>query len=166
MSGIVQGKVANLSDPFVIARFLSMCDHSDDRICWNWTGLQNTNGYGRFSLANKHQLAHRVSFEIFIGEIPDGMCVCHQCDNRLCVNPRHLWLGTQSENLKDAVAKGRVFQPDTTGEKNGNRKLDWERVRAIRRMAASGVKINLLASSFRVSHSTIREVVIGKIWRE
>jgi hypothetical protein len=158
--------MAELSDPFVIARFLSNCSHGDSAECWNWHGIMNTNGYGRFSLNDRHRLAHRVSFQMFIGQIPKGMVVCHRCDNRKCVNPNHIWLGTQSENLKDAFVKGRMKHPDTTGEKNGNRKLSWEKVRAIREMKSSGVKSFLIASSFNVSTSTIYDIVKNRIWKD
>src|SRR5690606_31986863 len=113
---------------------------------------------------DNHRLAHRFAFTLFIGEIPDGMVVCHSCDNRLCVNPRHLWLGTQSENLKDAVAKGRMHPPETRGERNGNRKLDWEKVRAIRHMHSLGSKRYLIASAFNVSPSTVGEIIANEIW--
>lgn len=158
--------MVDIRDPFVIQRFLSLCDHGSETDCWEWQGMVNTNGYGRFSLNDRHQLSHRAAFEMFIGEVPDGRVVCHSCDNRLCVNPHHLWLGTQSENLRDAVAKGRMRRPDTRGEANGNRKLNWDAVRDIRQMHQRGVKKYLIAQSFRVSPSTITEITNGKIWKE
>lgn len=153
-------------DPFVIARFLSCSSLSDDDRCWQWHGLENTNGYGRFSYKDSHVLAHRLAFRIFVGAIPDGMVVCHKCDNRKCVNPHHLWLGTQSENLRDAVRKGRMHRPDTTGENNGNTPLTWEKVRAIRAMADSGSKRFMLAKVFNVSPSTIANIIKHETWRE
>lgn len=157
--------MVDMADPFVIARFLGQCDHRDDASCWEWRGIMNTNGYGRFSFANRHRLAHRFSFSLFIGSIPSGMVVCHSCDNRKCVNPRHLWVGTQSENLKDAFAKGRHTTPDTRGERNGNRKLDWRRVMAIREMHSEGTKKYLIAQAFGVSPSTIGEIIANEIWK-
>lgn len=154
------------TDPFVMRRFLCSCDNSSDDDCWDWKGLVNSNGYGRFSLNDRHQLAHRVSFEIFIGQIPQGKVVCHSCDNRLCVNPKHLWLGTQAENITDAVRKGRNFSPDTRAEKNGNKKLDWDSVRQIRSMFRSGSKRYLIAQSFGVASSTVGEIIANKTWKE
>lgn len=87
--------------------------------CWNWCGPTNGFGYGRFSYRGKPQQAHRVSFEAFCGPIPDGLSVLHRCDNRACINPDHLWLGTYSDNLRDAWAKGR--NKGKTGHKGSSK---------------------------------------------
>ena len=158
--------MVEINDPFVVARFVSDSGYSGNDDCWNWSGMKNTNGYGRFSLNDKHQLAHRVSFQIFVGEIPSGMNVCHSCDNRLCVNPYHLWVGSQSENLKDAFHKGRHSVPDTSGGKNGNTKLEASDVAEIRRLCAQGARKNLVASVFGVSSSTVGNIVSRKTWKE
>lgn len=157
---------ATVRDPLVIQRFLRECDHGSYAECWTWRGMVNTNGYGRFSLADNHRLAHRVAFEMFIGPVPEGMVVCHSCDNRLCVNPFHLWLGTQADNVQDAVRKGRHRVPDTAGERNGNRKLDWEKVAIIRSMVAGGAPKFLVARAFQVSPSTVGGIVSNKTWRQ
>lgn len=154
-------------DPFTVARFLSMVrDHSDSECCWEWAGHLNSNGYGRFPTDNTVRLAHRVAFEMFFAPIPEGKNVCHKCDNRKCVNPAHLWLGTQSDNLKDAAAKGRMFRPDTTGERNGNRKLCWSDVRNIRRLFRNGMIRKHIAQIYGVAPSTVGEIVSNKIWKE
>lgn len=155
-----------MHDSFTIARFLSLVKDIRTEECWEWGSVLNSNGYGRFMVQNKHRLAHRVSYEIFFGEVPDGLRVCHRCDNRLCVNPMHLWLGTQSENLKDAVSKGRMKHPDTRAEKNGNTKLTWEHVRNIRAMHNTGVRKYHIASLFGVSPSTVGNIVNQETWKD
>lgn len=155
-----------LHDPFVLARFFSNVSSMGKDQCWQWTGIRNSNGYGRFPYKDAHLLAHRLAYVIFYGDVPKGFCVCHKCDNRLCVNPYHLWLGTQAENLQDAARKGRMYQPNTRAEKNGNTCLTWEKVRTIRKMKKAGTKNYHLAGLFGVSASTIGNIVKQETWKE
>lgn len=93
-------------------RFESFIDKSTD--CWNWNGYLGNGGYGRFQLAGKKFLAHRLMYWDYYGIGPNGFCVMHSCDNRECVNPEHLSLGTYKDNSKDASGKGRLANQKTT----------------------------------------------------
>ena len=87
-------------------RLLSRVEKTDS--CWLWRGALNSRGYGSMGFMKRGWLAHRLSYTVFKGDIPDGLFVCHSCDNPPCVNPDHLWVGTASDNQRDAVSKGRA----------------------------------------------------------
>ena len=89
-----------------IARFLNFINKTEN--CWLWKGSVFASGYGRFSLRQRSMKAHRVAYILFKGEVIEGKIVCHKCDNPLCVNPDHLWLGTFVENTHDMIIKGRL----------------------------------------------------------
>jgi hypothetical protein len=93
-------------------RFWSKVDVKSPGECWNWKAFRNIRGYGMCGALGKIRSAHRVAWMFSNGPIPDGLCVCHKCDNRACCNPDHLFLGTVQDNVKDAVAKGRHFVPN------------------------------------------------------
>jgi hypothetical protein len=144
-------------------RFLKYVD-KETGLCWLWLGSKNQDGYGRFSMNRKNVLAHRVSYQIYNGEIPTGMIVIHSCDNRGCVNPQHLRLGTQRENVFDMVSKGR--NGDHSGEKCGMSKLTWYDVNQIRLMSASGSYISEeIGKKFNVCGSTIRRIIRNETWK-
>lgn len=92
-------------------RFWAYVAKQDGDVCWEWTGKRDGPGYGALWVAGKTRGAHRVSWEMHNGAIPPGMFVCHSCDNRGCVRPDHLWLGTNEDNMQDAANKGRLVRP-------------------------------------------------------
>lgn len=134
--------------------------------CWEWRGnvIQFT-GYGRIKHSGRDVRVHRLAWELVNGPIPAGMCVCHKCDNRLCVRPDHLFLGTQLENIADMNAKGRARGP--RGDRHPKAKLTWESALKIRSLYATGeYSQESLASMFGVSSVTVHYVVHGKRWVE
>lgn len=121
--------------------------------CWEWSGtIQVKTGYGVAGIDGRHLSAHRVSYEVFVGPIPPGLCVLHRCDNRPCVNPSHLFLGTRGDNAKDMVSK----------ERQPNRKLTGDVVRAI---LSSDESARALALRYGVSRAAVQKVRGGKNWR-
>lgn len=126
--------------------------------CWLWTACCGPTGYGRMSDANDRVTgAHRLSWRIHFGEIPDGMCVLHKCDVRCCVNPQHLFLGTQADNVADMRAKSRGSQ--LRGDQHPRTKLSDAGVVIIRKSKESNVA---LAARFGISASRICTIRKGK----
>ena len=125
--------------------------------CWEWTGRLSIAGYGQIKDHYKTRHAHRVSYELHKGEIGRGLSVCHTCDNRKCVNPDHLFLGTPRENILDAVRKGR----HPAAETHNKAKLNWELVRQIRE---SKENPKTLGPRIGVHWSTIYRVRSGENW--
>jgi hypothetical protein len=126
--------------------------------CWIWQGKTKVSGYGQIYYNGKFWVTHRLSYALLKGEIPEGKEVCHNCpggDNRLCVNPDHLWTGTHKENMQDRNRKGRSKGEFGLGEAHINAKLTKEKVIEIRTLVAQGVSYVELAEVYKVSPTAI-----------
>ncbi len=143
--------------------------------CWLWTGRKFTAGYGMFEIYDlnlgkkRKTTSHRISWMIKNGTIKRNLFVCHSCDNPPCVNPTHLFVGTQSMNLQDAIAKGR-FQNiargrQLIGEKNNRTKLTIDDVTAIKVLNSRGMSSLMISQIFNVSENCIRRIVSGHSWK-
>lgn len=139
--------------------------------CLNWLGGRQSNGYGRVNFLGTSCYIHRVVYSLWVGRIPKGFDVCHTCDNRICCNPQHLFVGTRKDNMADCVRKGRHVRGDRhskllRGDKGPNAKLSWRSVNSIRALYGKGIKTKNLADRFGVSVDTIRRIVRGDTWKE
>lgn len=130
--------------------------------CWEWTG-NKVNGYANFNHRGTIMKAHRVSWILHNGVIPESMFVLHKCDIRHCTNPQHLFLGNQTDNMKDMAFKGRtgVF----LGEKNKASVLKEEQVKEIKKLIKIGVACAKIARDFEVNNNTIRNIKYGFTWK-
>ena len=132
--------------------------------CWEWTA-GCSNQYGTFSIHRVTHYAHRLSWEMANGPIPQGLCVLHHCDNRACVNPAHLFLGTKGDNAADMAAKGRAPGGTSKGEDHGGHKLTEAQVSAMRQRYASGrISQTELAREYSVSRQEINNIVRRNNW--
>lgn len=137
-------------------RFWRLVNVGEDDACWTWTGTKNRTGYGYFKApGRRHIYAHRFSYELAHGPIPDGMVACHHCDNPPCVNPAHLFLGTYSDNTQDMLSKGRG---------NPITKLTAADVQQIRAEYVQGAGASL-ARRYGVSQQLISAIINRRVWR-
>ena len=150
-------------------RFWSKVEKTES--CWIWIGGKRDGLYGSIGLGGKgapNISAHRMSWELHYGKIPDGMLVCHHCDNPPCVRPDHLFVGTVSDNNKDSANKGRNacnLPPQPTGEMAHRSKLTLEQVRQMRSLYASGINRFQISKMFpMVRHAAIYRIFSGHTW--
>lgn len=143
-------------------RFWMKVKKGDIDACWEWIGAKDTRGYGRMIVKGKNDGSNRIAWQIFYGEIPPHMEICHKCDNTSCVNPNHLFLGTHQDNENDKRDKGRTIK----GSKHGRAKLTEKDVLVIRGLYEKGnILQNELAQMFNVSIATISLIINSKHWK-
>lgn len=133
--------------------------------CWLWQGSKRNFGYGQFCMNGKRWDAHRASWVLFKGEIPKGMCICHNCpegDNPSCVNPEHLFLGTQGDNIRDIFKKNRGNPP--VCERSRTAVLTKDKVLEMRELRRKGLLYKEIASLYKISPSTALYAIKGETW--
>ena len=135
----------------ILERFKENIKISKKTECWIWTGSFFQSGYGRIMFDYTNYRAHRLSYLLHIGQIADDLVVCHKCDNKKCVNPSHLFLGTVLDNVKDRVEKGRTAK----NEKAAKCKLSNRQVNNIRKMKG---RLTVIAKKYKVAPSTIERI--------
>jgi hypothetical protein len=135
----------------------------NDSGCWLWNRSLDDLGYGRISFLKNRLTAHRFSWIVHYGNIPDGMHVLHKCDVRNCVNPDHLYLGTHQQNMKDRDSRGRLNH--VKGEKHPHAKLNEVKAFEIRWLAANGYKQRDLAKEFGVTQRAVAQIIHHKTWQ-
>ncbi len=150
-----------------LKRFWDKVEKTDS--CWIWKAHKLKKGYGHFHFIDKDVLAHRFSYELHKGKIPEGLFVCHSCDSPSCVNPDHLWLGTNKENRDDAECKGRAkyfgFTIPKKGIENNKHKLTETQVIEIRELKKTGKSYRKIAKQYNVFWLTIFNLVHRKTWK-
>jgi len=139
--------------------------------CWIWTASTTGSGYGQFRVGDRKVKAHRFSWLLAGGMIPDGSILCHTCDNKICVNPAHLVLGDHGDNARDRQLKGRgASGPDPRKgrpcEHNPATKLNWEAVNRIRYLRRQGRSVREIAATIGISQSQVRNIAAGRNWKD
>ena len=128
--------------------------------CWLWTGCTIRRGYGQVSWGGRQYPAHRLSFILAVSAPPEALYICHHCDRPACIRPTHLFAGTPSDNMQDAIRKGRAAR----GTRQGSAVLTDNDVVMMRSASAAGVSHSALATAFNVAPATVRLVIIGRTW--
>lgn len=156
-------------DKELIKRFFNKIDKSQN--CWNWKGGSRGNGYGAIKVNGKVIDTHRFSWMIHFGEIPKNIFVCHKCDNRKCVNPEHLFLGTNSDNMKDCFNKGRLKIPTTSQFKKKsvpkNKRIKHEReiLQLKEAIYKRNCSLSELSKSLNLPISLLKDISCGRIYK-
>lgn len=146
-------------------RFWSKVNIRGKNDCWNWIAGGRGEGYGALNINNKIIDSHRVAWILINGEIPNNLYVLHRCNNRACCNPSHLYLGTQSDNMKDAYLAGINIIVTPRGENNHLSKLKSSEVSEIRNLLSLGKRCCEICKEFNVNKRTISDIKNGRTWK-
>ena len=145
-------------------RFWNIVKKGGPDECWLWQGAKAGSGYGVLNIHKRNVYAHRISYMLHYGAIPEGRQVCHKCDNPACCNPDHLFTGTQYDNVHDQLAKGRRMSGDRKGERAGCVKLTNSEVLTIRELAQRGIALNEIAKLYPISKDHIYNIIRRRCW--
>ena len=152
-------------DKKALQRIQALVKESEDTGCHEWQGaVGGKNDYPSMHYRQRTARVTRVMFMLTYGEIPKGLYVCHRCDNPLCVNPDHLFLGTQKHNMRDAVLKGRIKIPGLKGEDHGNSLFKNEDVIRYRKEYQAGRKLASIIEESGLTRSTVQRMLAGKTY--
>jgi len=152
-------------------RFWSKVRKGGPDECWEWIGAKHPDGYGfiyagpSYDKNVRFTKVHRLSYEMHNGAIPDGLYVLHHCDNPSCVNPKHLYAGTQQQNVRDRAVRRRGKEHRQNGENNDNSKLTEKDVKAIITMLQAGKRQGVIATAFGISQPYVSKIVHRKSWK-
>ncbi len=161
--------------PSDVSRFWKFVSIPDLFSCWEWTGNKHKRGYGKFWVDGRTDLAHRFSWVLHNGQVPESMFICHHCDNPSCVNPSHLFCGTPMDNRKDMVSKNRHYHGErhylkhsperVSGELNFLSKLKDQDVLDMRRRHRNGETVSEISKDFDVTKANIYCIVNRVTWK-
>jgi len=151
-------------------RFDTKYDIEEETGCWLWNSSKHKFGYGLLRVGpsekeKKTKTAHRLSWEIYKGEIPEGAQILHRCDVPACVNPEHLFLGTQQDNMQDMYEKKRNGYQGSPGERNPKAKLTEAKVREIKHLLKAGKDLQTIADTYGVTHGAVWFIQKGLTWK-
>lgn len=147
-------------------RFWSKVNKEGTNGCWEWIGSKRGRGYGSVSFKGKMYAAHRVSYVLANGDVLGHLHVLHKCDNTACVNPDHLFLGTNTDNVKDKMEKGRHKVKPSYGQDNGQSKLTIDQILEIKnKYIPRAYSQQKIATEYGVDQSVISRILSGKIWK-
>jgi hypothetical protein len=147
-------------------RLLNGIEVNRETGCWEWRRAINSRGRGTLTVARRTVTAARLAYSLFIRELGHREFACHKCDNPLCINPSHLFPGSQLDNMRDCSRKGRIRTPIVSfkGEANPACRLSAEDVTEVRNMLSGGIKQRVIALRFRISQSQVSNIKRGVAW--